>query len=180
VAALGTPEEQQTWARLKRIEDFLAAHPDDPDLAEMREKHRLMKGVMYWRLSESFKARLWNERRSVKELEASLKDTQKRALLVRQARVGMPASNGGYGTRVAALRGRIDDLQLRISDVSAKQNLFLQQLAIRELEGQKQRIDTYEIQARYELAAIYDRASNPPSPPSKPAPAPDADPKAQP
>ena len=27
VAALGTPEEQQTWARLKRIEDYLAAHP---------------------------------------------------------------------------------------------------------------------------------------------------------
>ena len=69
VAALGTPEEQQTWARLKSIEDYLAAHPNDPDLAEMREKHRLMKGVMYWRLSESFKARLWNERRSVKELE---------------------------------------------------------------------------------------------------------------
>jgi hypothetical protein len=179
VAALGTPDEQQTWARLKRIEDFLAAHPDDPELAEMREKHRLMKGVVYWRLSGSFKARLWNERRSVKELEASLKDTQKRALLVRQARVGMPTSTGDYGTRVAALRGRIDDLQLRISDVSEKQNVFLQQLAIRELEGQKQRIDTYEIQARYELAAIYDRAANPPSPPPA-TPAPSAAPQESP
>ena len=93
VAAPGTPEEQQTWARLKNIEDYLAAHPNDPDLAEMREKHRLMKGVMYWRLSESFKARLWNERRSVKELEAALKETQKRAVLVRQARVGTPLTH---------------------------------------------------------------------------------------
>ncbi len=83
VAALGTPEEQRTWAKLKHIEDFLAAHPDDPDLAEMREKLRLLKGVMYWRLSASFKARLWNERRSVKELEAALKETQKRAVLVK-------------------------------------------------------------------------------------------------
>jgi hypothetical protein len=40
-------------------------------------------------------------------------------------------------------------------------------LAIQELEGQKQRIETYQIQARYELAAIYDRASNPP-PKAKP------------
>ena len=32
MAALGTPAEQQTWARLKRIENFLNAHPDDPDL----------------------------------------------------------------------------------------------------------------------------------------------------
>jgi uncharacterized membrane-anchored protein len=160
VAALGTPEEQQTWVRLRRIEDYLAAHPDDPDLAEMREKHRLMKGVIYWRLSASFKARLWNERRSVKELEAELKETQKRAVLVEQARAGTPANTGAYGQRVAALRGRMDQLQERLADVSTQQNRFLQALAIRELEGQKLRISTYQIQARYELAAIYDHAAN--------------------
>jgi tetratricopeptide (TPR) repeat protein len=168
VAALGTPEQQQTWARLKRIEDFLANHPDDPDLADMREKHRLMKGVMYWRLSESFKARLWNERRSVKELEAELKETQKRAVLVKQARVGTPLTTGGYATRVGALRARIDELHQRLAEVSEKQNEFLQVLAIRELEGQKQRIEIYQVQARYELAAIYDRASSSPPPKAKP------------
>jgi Tetratricopeptide repeat len=160
VAALGTPEEQRTWQRLKRIEDYLAAHPDDPDLAEMRDKHRLMKGVMYWRLSGSFKARLWNERRSVKELEAALKETQKRAVLVRQARAGTPTNTGAYAGRVAAIRARMDQLQQRLADVSEQQNRFLQALAIRELESQKQRISTYQIQARYELAAIYDRAAN--------------------
>jgi len=191
VAALGTPEEQQTWARLKRIEENLAAHPDDPDLSDMRETHRLMKGVMYWRLSESFKARLWNERRSVKELEGLLKETQKRAVLVRQARAGTPLTTGGYASRVAAVRARIDQLLDRMADVSQRQNLFLQSLAIRELEGQKQRIETYELQARYELAAIYDRTSNGPSnAPPKTAPSvppntapnvpPDAPPQAKP
>jgi hypothetical protein len=160
VAALGTPEEQRTWVRLRRVEDYLAAHPDDPDLAEMREKERLMKGVVYWRLSGSFKARLWNARRSVKELEANLKETQKRAVLVRQARAGMPTNTGVYAGRVGAIRARMDQLQQRLADVSAEQNRFLQALAIRELEGQKLRISTYQIQARYELAAIYDRASN--------------------
>jgi hypothetical protein len=160
VAALGTPEEQRTWGRLKRIEDYLGAHPDDPDLAEMREKLRLMKGVTYWRLSASFKARLWNERRSVKELEGKLKETQKRVVLVKQARAGMPTNTGVYAGRIGAIRARMDQLQQRLADVSAEQNRFLQALAIRELEGQKQRIATYQIQARYELAAIYDRAAN--------------------
>jgi hypothetical protein len=160
VAALGTPEEQRTWARLGRVEEYLAAHPDDPDLTEMRQKLRLMKGVMYWRLSASFKARLWNERRSVKELEAALQETQKRAVMVKQARAGVPANTGAYATRIAAVRARLDTLQQRLSDVSEQQNRFLQALAIRELEGQKQRIATYQIQARYELAAIYDRAAN--------------------
>jgi hypothetical protein len=160
VAALGTPQEQQTWARLKRIEDFLAAHPDDPDLLEVREKHRLLQGVMYWRLSASFKARLWNERRSVKELEANLQETQKRAVLVRQARAGVPTNTGVYVGRIDAVRARIDALQQRLADVSDRQNRYLQVLAIRELELQKQRISTYQIQARYELAAIYDHAAN--------------------
>jgi len=160
VAALGTPEEQQMWMRLKRVEDYLVTHPDDPELAEMREKHRLMRGVMYWRLSASFKARLWNERRSVKELEAELKETQKRAVLVKQARAGMPTNTGAYAGRVAAVRARMDQLQQRLAGISEEQNRFLQALAIRELEGQKLRISTYQIQARYELAAIYDRATN--------------------
>jgi hypothetical protein len=159
VVALGTSAEQRTWQRLKRIEDFLAAHPDDPDLAEMREKLRLMKGVMYWRLSSSFKARLWNERRAVKELEAALEETQKRAVQVRQARAGVPANTDAYSGRIAAIRARMDQLQQRIADVSGQQNRYLQALAISELEGQKQRIATYQLQARYELAAIYDRAS---------------------
>lgn len=183
VAALGTPEEQQTWARLKRIEEYLAAHPDDPDLSDIREKHRLMKGVMYWRLSESFRARLWNERRSVKELEGQLKETQKRAVLVKQARVGTPLTTGGYASRVAAVRARIDQLHERMADVSGRQNLFLQSLAIRELEAQKVRIETYQVQARYELAAIYDRISNgPPKAPPGAAPnvTPDTPPNAAP
>ncbi len=160
VAALGTPEEQATWARLKEIEEYLAAHPNDPDLEEMREKHRLMKGVMYWKLSESFKARVWNERRSVKELAASLKETQRRTLQVQQARQSIPSDNGEYAARVTNVRDRIDRLHDQLVIVTDDQNRFLQSLAVDELERQKQRIETYQVQARYALASIYDRASN--------------------
>ena len=171
VAALGTPEEQRNWQRLRHIEDFLALHPDDPDFADMRDRLRLLKGVMYWRLAESFKARVWNERRSVKELEASLVETQKRAVLVKQAREGMPANAGAFGARVSAVSSRMDELQTRLAELSERQNRHLQALAIRELEAQKQRIEIYQIQARYELAAIYDKAADKP-----PATAPKANP----
>ncbi len=73
-----------------------------------------------------------------------------------------PASDGGFAGRVSAVRARIDQLQQRLADTAARQNEYLQSLAIRELEAQKVRIETYQVQARYELAAIYDRASNAP------------------
>jgi thioredoxin-like negative regulator of GroEL len=168
-AALGTVEEQRNWARLKRIEEYLAAHPDDPELAPMRDRLRLLKGVMVWRLSESFKARLWNARRSVRELQASLVETQKRAVLVRQARQDMPGSTGGFATRVTAVRQRMEMLQQRLASLSERQNRYLQALAMRELEAQKRRIEVYQIQARYELAAIYDKTTDK-APQVKPAP----------
>jgi hypothetical protein len=158
VAALGTPEEQATWSRLQKLDEYIAAHPGDEVSEEMREKFRLMKGVMYWRLSESFKARLWNERRAVRELAGSLQVTQQRALAVRQARQNIPADTGGYAQRVASVRDRMDALQQRLAAVAARQNRYLQALAIEELGAQKQRIATYQVQARYALASIYDRA----------------------
>ncbi len=160
VVALGTNEEQASWRKLKAIEDYLNAHPDDADLAEMRDKARLMKGVLQWKLSESFKARLWNERRSVKELEGSLKETQKRAVLVENARRALPVNAGDYAKRVASIKARMDGLQTLIAEATARQGRYLQAIAIETLEGQKQRIATYQIQARYALASIYDRSLN--------------------
>jgi tetratricopeptide (TPR) repeat protein len=167
VAALGTPEEQRNWARIKHVDEFLAMHPGDPDLEDMRERQRLVKGVMYWRLSESFKARLWNERRAVKELEASLVETQRRIVLVKQARQDMPGNTGGFEARVISVRDRMNGLQRRIGELLEQQNRYLQALAVAELQAQKRRIEVYQIQARYELAAIYDKTSDK-APPAKP------------
>ena len=50
-------------------------------------------------------------------------------------------------------------MQRRLAALSVQQDRFLQRLAIRELEAQKQRILVYQVQARYELAAIYDKAT---------------------
>lgn len=158
VAALGTPAEQATWAHLQRVENYLAAHPEAAMTPEMREKFRLMKGVMLWRLSESFKARLWNERKAVRELAGSLQETQARAAAVRQARQNVPVDTGSNAQRVTSVRERMDLLQERLSAVAVRQNRYLQQLAVDELEAQKQRIATYQVQARYALASIYDRA----------------------
>ncbi len=168
VAALGTAEEQGHWARLTRIEDYLSRHPNDPELADLRARTHFLKGVMYWRLSQSFNARLSNERRSVKELAGALVETRERAVSVKQAEAGVPANSDVYSARVSAVGRRIDELQQRLTALSGRQDRYLQDLAIRELQAQKQRIEIYQVQARYELAAIYDKALSGKTPADKP------------
>jgi hypothetical protein len=80
----------------------------------------------------------------------------------------MPGNNGVLAGRVSAVQARIDQLQQHLAALTEQQNRYLQALAIRELRAQKQRIEIYQVQARYELAAIYDKATSAPKPKATP------------
>ena len=159
VAALGTAEERDQWARIVRLEAALLAAPNDDETNVIREKTRLAKGVLYWRLAESFKARVWNERRTLKDLDQALREAQNRWVRVQKARGSMPDNTGLFAERVEALRLRLEAAQQRLAGVAKQQNGLLESLARTELEQQKERIGTYQIQARFALASIYDRAA---------------------
>lgn len=167
---LGTAHEQELWGRISHIEDTLAAAPQDEQNDELREKARLLKGVLIWRLSEAYRARLWGEKRNLRDLEGALKEAQKRFVLVERARKESPARTAQFATRVDALKLRIAALETRLTAMAERQSRYLQYIAVAELSQQQERLATYRIQARYELATILDRAANP-QPAAEPAPA---------
>jgi hypothetical protein len=148
------------WGTIHEIEDALAAQPDDPSLDETRDKVRLLKGVLYWQMNESFKARTWTTRRSLKELDVALKQMEKRWLLVQQARENMPNDTEAFAHRVAQLRPRIDALGTRLAAAGRAQGEYLAGIAVDELEAQKRRLTSYQVQARFALASIYDRSAD--------------------
>jgi len=160
VAAVGSPEEREQWGRIQRLEAALAGAPDNPQNAELRERLRLVKGVLYFRLDEAFKARMWQQHRSMKDLDLALQEARSRWIRVDRARKSVPTNTGEFATRVAALKTRIDALQVRLAATEQKQSDYLAQVAVGELEQQKDRLATYQVQARFALATMYDRAAN--------------------
>jgi hypothetical protein len=160
VSALGSPEEREQWALIQRVEAALAGAPDSPENAELRDRLRLIKGVLLFRLNDSFRARLWQQRRTMKDLDLALREAQSRWIRVERARKSVPTNNGEFAARVASLKQRIDALQVRLADIEQKQSGHLAQLAVAELDGQKSRLAAYQVQARFALATMYDRAAN--------------------
>ena len=160
VAALGSEEERDQWARIQRMEAALAGAPDTPDNAELRERLRLVKGVLYFRLNDSFKARMWQQHRAIKDLDVALHEAQSRWIRVDRARKSVPNNNGEFAARVADLKARIEALQARLVETQGKQTEYLAQLAVYELDEQKTRLAAYQVQARFALASMYDRAAN--------------------
>jgi tetratricopeptide repeat protein len=160
VSALGSDEEREQWARILRLEAALQGAPDTPENAELRDRVRLVKGVLYFRLNDSFKARMWQQHRAIKDLDVALHEAQSRWIRVDRARKSVPNNNGEFAARVAALQERIAALQGRLAATQEKQTTYLAQLAIQELDDQKTRLAAYQVQARFALATMYDRAAN--------------------
>jgi Tetratricopeptide repeat len=160
VAALGSPEEREQWARIQKLEAALAGAPDNEENAALRERLRLVKGVLFFRLNDSFKARLWQQRRTMKDLDLALREAQSRWIRVERARKSVPTNTGEFAERVAALKQRIDGLQVRLAALEKKQGTYLADVAVQQLQQQKDRLDTYQVQARFALATMYDRAAN--------------------
>jgi predicted negative regulator of RcsB-dependent stress response len=167
VAALGTAGERNQWARIQRIEAALAGAPDTPENSELRERLALVKGVLFFRLNDAYSARLWEEHRSLKDLNLALHQAQSRWIRVEQARRNVPTNTGEFATRIAALRARIDALATRLAATEQQQGDYLARVAVDELEDQKARLATYQIQARFALAGMYDRAANAGAAPAK-------------
>lgn len=161
ILGLATPREQEMWAQLMEIEDKLARYPMDESLDEARDKHKLLKGVLLWKLTESYKARLWRDRKSIKELDRAIKEAQRRYVLVERAREEAPRRNAEFAGRIGSLQPRIDGLATRVDHALIAQDRYIQDIAVRELEAQKNRLQTYLVQARFALATIYDKSSEP-------------------
>jgi len=159
VVALGTAKEQALWATIEGLEPKLALLPNDAAGEEARAKHRFLRGLLLWDLQRDYKARLWAERKSLGDLDRQLREAQRRHHEVNSAREDWPQKFGELTVRIDALTPRVEGLRANAQGALARQQQFLQGIAVGELKAQRDRLNTYTLQARFALASIYDRAS---------------------
>src|SRR5256885_2042577 len=160
MAAPGTRAEREQGARGRRGGPAPAAPPDTPENADLRVRLALVKGVLQFSLRDAFNARLWQEHRGLKDLSLALHEAQSRWIRVERDRKSVPTNTGEFAARVTALKQRIDTLQARLGATEQKQGVYLARVAAHQLEEQKDRLAAYQVQARFALASMYDRAAS--------------------
>jgi predicted negative regulator of RcsB-dependent stress response len=158
-AALGTPAQQDLMRDLVSMEPKLRIVAGDPRGEELADKQRFLKGLLVWDLRRDYRARLWAEQRSLRELDLELKEARRRHHEVDAARTEWPEEFRALTARIAALRPRVEDLRSAARAALTEQQRFLENVAVAELEAQRDRLATYRVQAQFSLAAIYDRAA---------------------
>ena len=159
VVALGTAKEQESWQRIEAMEAKFAALPNDPASDEMRAKYRFLRGLLLWDLRRDYKARLWAEHKALGDLDRQLREAQRRHHQVSSSRDDWPEKFVALTARIGTLRPRVQGLQESAQVALVRQQEFLQDIAVEELKAQRDRLNVYQVQARFALASIYDRAA---------------------
>lgn len=159
VVALGTPEQQSQWRKLVAMEPNLDLIEGNPRAAELRDKQRFLKGLLLWELRRDYRARLWAEQRDLRALDREIKEARRHYHEVSSAADGWPDQFADLTTRIGALRPRVEALGARAEATLGEEQAYLEDIVIDELQAQRDRLNTYMVQARFSLASIYDRAA---------------------
>ncbi len=158
--ALATAPEFDMWGKINGLENTPALQANLPEVEEVRDKIRLLKGVLQWQLERDFKDRLWRARKNLRQAGEALVATKRSRRQIDESMRTEPGRFAEFSDRVYSLAPRIEDMQLQVEEALRKQRGFLQSIAVGELQAQKQRLDIYTVQARFALAAIYDVAAS--------------------
>jgi len=157
VVGLATKREADLWHELEILESSAAW--DMNESAGARDKHRILKGVLLWDMERDYKFRLWQQRRSLTELDQALMLAESHQERIQAAGATVPERLQEFAHRIDGLEPRIDAMQGQITAALGRQGRSLQVLASRELNTQKERLATYRLQARFALATVYDHVS---------------------
>jgi hypothetical protein len=179
--ALADEKERELQAKLAGIQEVLGKLNEtalDPESAQVREsakeRARLAAGVLTWNLAQQHKPRLWDAQKAMKITDAELAEATRRDAALAQAARDEPQRFADFAKRLAELDGRVKALIPRVAALSREQQGEVQELAVAELVTQKERLAAYSMQARFAVAQLYDRATDPAAGKAKDAGAPEA------
>jgi hypothetical protein len=143
-------------ARLEQSTEGLS----EAERNEARGRLRRVEGALGWQLSQEMPDRLWKTKKDWARLTGELAQAhehQKQLVLAQQTE---PKRFDAFAVRIAELQRRIEALKPRVERLVVEQRQAVQELAVAELEQQKEELLAYGNQARFAVAQIYDRAAS--------------------
>jgi hypothetical protein len=154
---LATADERVALERLRKIEAALQhTSGAEHDAEQARVQH--LQGVLTWRLYTEYPERLTQAHKDLHALNEDVRTLQERYTAFVRARQAAVHSYAGYDQSIRRLRTRVGEALEHVDTLLARQGHVIEAVAIDELNTRRQRLEAYQVQARYAVADSYDRA----------------------
>ena len=155
---LATSDERIDSTRLAELAASLEGD-SSPAANELRTRIARLQGVITFTLRTEYHERLDVFARHLRDLSDSIEVLRAQHVEFVRARQAAVHSYEGYDTQLSRLRTRVGEALSEVNLLMARQGRLLELVAIDELVARRERLETYEDQARYALADSYDRAT---------------------
>ncbi|MDQ6684549.1 MAG: tetratricopeptide repeat protein [Pseudomonadota bacterium] len=157
-AVFADDKQVDLMARVKEMRQLV----DDPnapaEVRDLRERTRLVSGVLAWQLASDFRGRAWVAKRDLQQIEGDLGVAGQRVAALAQAERDEPVRFDRFARRIAAINPALQVMMPRVAGLGRQQRAEAQDIAAAELASQQERIAGYLTQARFALAQLYDRS----------------------
>jgi chromosome segregation ATPase len=115
--------------------------------------------VLTWRLETEYPERLTAAYKHFSELNTQVDALTRQYDAFIKTRQAVTHSYVGYDVQISRLRARVGDALQRVEILMARQGHMIETVAINQLEARRKRLVAQQIEARYGVAASYDRAA---------------------
>ena len=156
--ALATDAQKRQWQQLQKVEQRLGSMTADSATRAAQDKHRLMHGLLQWDMAAEYKPRLRETKKELNELDRAVAEASARRDNVQRALVDAPKEFEAFAKRIQALRARIAQRQTEVAAAAREQQVYIQNIAMAELEQQRRRLAEYLTQAQFAVSQIHDQS----------------------
>jgi len=129
---------------------------NDPEVIELKSKHRFLAGVMKWNVDTDYAPRLWTVKTSVRELDNALRGVNRAIESLTRVWKTAPAHHKQLRAKINGKKEYIKSLKLRIEQAMIVQEQKVQQLAVNAIGQYRDYLKKYQDRALFGKARVYD------------------------
>jgi len=157
--AFADARQRALLARVEGLQSAIVSPGQNPEIAALADRVRLVAGVLNWELAQDHPARRWTQQKALAAIDQQLDQAAQREAALAQAQREEPLRLERFGARIDALASQLDATLPRVTALAREQQGVAQTIAEAALVDQKQRLVAYTAQARFEIAQLMDRAT---------------------
>ena len=155
---LATAEERISREQVVRLEQSLRAGGAEISSAITTRIKRL-HGVLDWNIQTDYDHRLTEAHKNLQALNHDVEQLQQQYDSFVRIRQAATQSYQGYDKSIRRQRSRIAESQKQVKKLMARQGHLLEVMAVSELSKRRERLEEFQVKARFAMADSYDRAT---------------------
>jgi hypothetical protein len=156
---LATAPERIIGERIARLEKAMTAGGGAATSDDVKSRVRRLRGVLDWKIYTEYGQRLTEADKNLRDLNHVIDLLHKQYASFVRTRQAATQSYQGYDEVIRSQRARIMAAREKAGELMARQGHMLESMAVNELSKRRDRLEEFQVKARFAMADSYDRAS---------------------